>query len=96
VNDITVKVWLPEKLGKPKQVLMKLRNKGTPEIAPIEVPLSFTEEPVQFYEESYGMKKNTYKAHGAYLPYPGNWDIEIRVMDSNDDETVYEKQIKLY
>ncbi|NOU91825.1 hypothetical protein GC093_01045 [Paenibacillus sp. LMG 31456] len=96
VNDITVKVWLPEKLGKPKQVLLKLRNAGTPEIAPIEVPLSFTTEDEKAFEESYNMKKHTYKARGAYLPYPGYWDIEIRVMDSNDDETVYQKQIRLY
>ncbi|MDF2960115.1 MAG: ycnJ [Paenibacillus sp.] len=96
VNEMTVKVWLPEKLGKPKQVILKLRNAGTPEIAPIEVPLSFTEEANAPYEESYGMKKHTYKARGAYLPYPGYWDIEVRVMDSNDDETVYEKQIRLY
>ncbi|MFD0678514.1 MULTISPECIES: copper resistance CopC/CopD family protein [unclassified Paenibacillus] len=96
INDITVKVWLPEKLGKPKQVLLKLRNEGTPEIAPIEVPLSFTTEEEKAYEESYNMKKHMYKARGAYLPYPGYWDIEVRVMDSNDDETVYQKQIRLY
>ncbi|TDG00956.1 hypothetical protein E1757_01890 [Paenibacillus piri] len=96
VNEITVKVWLPEKLGQPKQVLFKLRNPDLPDIAPIEVPLQPVQEPVNSYEESYGMKKHTYKAKGSYLPYPGYWNIEIRVMDSNDDETVYEKQIRLF
>jgi copper transport protein len=94
VNDFTVKVWLPEALGKPKQVILKMKDSGTPDIAPLEVPLVYTEDTTM--EEAYGMKKHTYKARGAYLPYPGYWDLEVRVMDSNDDETVYDKQIRLY
>jgi copper transport protein len=94
VNDFTVKVWLPEALGKPKQVVLKLKDNGSPDIAPLEVPLVYTEDTT--VEEAYGMKKYTYKARGAYLPYPGYWSLEVRVMDSNDDETVYNKQIRLY
>ncbi|MCZ8516331.1 copper resistance protein CopC [Paenibacillus filicis] len=94
VNEFTVKVWLPEPLGKPKQVLMKLQQEGDAGIAPIEVPLSpFVD---QDFDESYGMKKYTYKAKGSYLPYPGKWELEIRVMDSNDDETVYDKELKIF
>lgn len=94
VNDFTVKVWLPEKLGKPKQVQMKLQAKETPDIAPFQLPL----EPVEdaSVEESYGMKRYTYKTRGAYLPYVGTWQLEVRVMDSNDDETVYQKEIRIY
>lgn len=95
VNDFTVKVWLPEQLGKPKQVILKLRDDKAPDIAPLEVPVTYTEDNV--VEDSFGgLKKHTYKARGAYLPYPGYWSIEVRVMDSNDDETVYNRQIRIF
>ncbi len=94
VNDFTAKVWLPEKLGKPKQVIMKLQSVDSPEIAPLMVPLESFEDPS--FEESFGMKRHSYKARGAYLPYPGRWKLEVRVMDSNDDETVYEKEIRIF
>lgn len=95
VNDFTVKVWLPESLGKPKQMILKLHDANAKDIAPIEVPLQYTED--ASVEDSFGgLKKHTYKAKGAYLPYPGYWDIEVRVMDSNDDETVYDKQIRIF
>lgn len=94
VNDFTVKVWLPEELGKPKQVIMKLQSIDSPEIAPLSVPLEYFEDPS--FEESFGMKRYSYKARGAYLPYPGHWKLEVRVMDSNDDETVYEKEERVF
>ncbi|PUA35639.1 hypothetical protein C8Z91_29805 [Paenibacillus elgii] len=94
VNDFAVKVWLPDKLGKPKQVIMKLQATDNPEIAPIVVPVEYTED-VSF-EESFGLKRHTYKTRGAYLPYPGHWKMEVRVMDSNDDETVYEHTFRVY
>ncbi|WP_165842295.1 copper resistance CopC/CopD family protein [Paenibacillus xerothermodurans] len=94
VNDFTVKAWLPEELGKPKQVVLKLHNLSMPEMAAIEVPLSYTEDMTS--EESFGLKRHTYKARGAYMPYPGDWRIEVRIMDSNDDETPYERQIRVY
>ncbi|OXM85373.1 hypothetical protein CF651_17195 [Paenibacillus rigui] len=97
VNDFTVKVWLPEKLGKPKQILMKLQDAKASEIAPLEVPLVWTEDKSGVPEDSYGgLSKYMYTARGAYLPYAGYWNVEIRVMDSNDDETVYNKQIRLF
>jgi copper transport protein len=94
INDFTVKVWLPEDLGKPKQVLLRLSNLNMPDIAPIDVPLTYTEDAVA--EESYGLKKHTYTARGAYMPYPGDWRIVVRVMDTQDNETPYERQIRLY
>jgi copper transport protein len=95
VNDFTVKIWLPEPLGKPKQVLLKMSDAMAPDMAPLDVPLQITED-TNSMEETFGMKKYTYKSRGAYLPYPGYWHIEVRAMNSNDDETVYEKQIRLF
>jgi len=94
VNDFTVKVWLPEQLGKPKQVILRLQDTEAPDIAPIVVPLAPAED--RTTEESFGMERHTYKSRGAYLPYAGYWQIEVRVMDSNDDETVYKNIIRVY
>jgi copper transport protein len=94
VNEFTVKVWLPEAMGKPKEVLLKLSEEGMKDVAPIMVPLQSIEDKTA--EESYGMARHTYKAKGAYMPFPGHWRVEVRVMDSNDDETVYEQTMRLY
>ncbi|TBL71375.1 copper resistance CopC/CopD family protein [Paenibacillus thalictri] len=94
-NKFIVSVWLPEKLGKPKQLLLKLTDLDNPDIAPIEVPVTPFENKIPG-EESYGMTKFSFQAEGRYLPYAGQWNIEVRVMDSNDDETVYDKVIRIY
>jgi copper transport protein len=31
----------------------------------------------------------SYFAEGHYLTFPGIWMLEVRVLDTNDDETVY-------
>lgn len=93
-NTFLAKVWLPEKAGKPKQVLMTLHYKDDQDIAPISVPLSGFEDNTQ--EESYGFVKFSYKAQGAYLPFRGNWELEMRVMDADDNETVYHKEFIVY
>ncbi|MBD0380037.1 copper resistance CopC/CopD family protein [Paenibacillus sedimenti] len=93
-NTFVAKVWLPEQAGTPKQVLMILRYQDDEEIAPISVPIVPFEDKTQ--EESYGFKKYSYKVSGAYLPFRGNWDLEMRVMDKEDNETVYHKTFIVY
>ncbi|MDR6878467.1 copper resistance protein CopC [Bacillus sp. 3255] len=93
-NTFTAKVFLPEKSGKPKQVLMILHYVDDEEIAPISVPIAFYEDTEQ--EESYGFAKFSYRAEGAYLPFRGNWELEMRVMDTEDNETVYRKDFIVY
>ncbi|WP_309119568.1 hypothetical protein [Paenibacillus sp.] len=34
-----------------------------------------------------------YRAEGPYPPFPGRW---IRILDANDDETVFEKRWTTY
>ncbi|SDB99437.1 copper transport protein [Paenibacillus sp. UNCCL117] len=94
VNDFTVKVWLLEQFGPPKQVIVKLQSPDTPDIAPFEVPVTPVED--TSVDEDFGMKRYTFKAKGPYLPYAGTWHIEVRVMNSQDDETVYKKEIRIY
>ena len=93
-NTFVAKVWLPEKAGKPKQVLMLLHYLDDKEMAPISVPVTMYEDNTQ--EESYGFVKFSYKAQGAYLPFRGNWELEMRVMDADDNETVYNKEFMVY
>jgi copper transport protein len=96
-NAFFVQLWMPEQLGAPKHVQLRLNPADKSEIAPIEVPLE-AEAP----EEDPGftgadqLKKFAYRSSGPFLPYPGLWRIELRVMDKNDDEKVYEKEIRLY
>lgn len=87
LNHFSVKVSLPRKDVQIKQTELFLNYEDDPEIAPIKVPLKM--EPSQrdgyhFYSE------------GSYLPLAGNWTIEIRMMDSEDNETVYAKPITIY
>ncbi|MFD0697348.1 copper resistance CopC/CopD family protein [Paenibacillus sp. GCM10027628] len=93
-NTFVAKVWLPEQAGKPKQVQMILHYQDDKEIAPISVPIVAFDDKTQ--EESYGFQKFSYKAIGAYLPFRGNWDLEMRVMDNDDNETVYHKTFIVY
>jgi copper transport protein len=94
VNTFTVKVWMPEKIGKPKQVQMILHYENDKKIAPIEVQLALYSD--QTNEESYGFAKTSFKAEGAYLPFKGAWSLEVRVMDSEDNEKVYNKDFMVY
>lgn len=108
-NKFTVQVWLPEDgeelgdtgldkpevLGKPKRVQLLLKYMDDEEIAPIEVPL--VESPVDQESEVYaGFQHSNYSIEGAYLPLAGKWEMEIRVMDMNDNETVYFKEMLIY
>lgn len=93
-NNFVAKVWLPEKSGQPKQVLLILHNKDDEEIAPISIPLTIYTDNKE--EESYGFAKFSYKSEGPYLPFRGNWELEIRVMDTEDNETVYTKDFIVY
>ncbi|WP_159882795.1 copper resistance CopC/CopD family protein [Paenibacillus puerhi] len=94
VNNFTVKVWLLEQLGPPKQVVLKLQSPDSPDIAPIEVPVEPAED--TSVDEDFGMKRHTYKVKGPYLPYAGRWTVEVRVLDQQDEETVYVKEIRVY
>jgi copper transport protein len=97
-NRFQVDVWLPKELDKPKRVQLKLHNLDNPDIAPIEVPLAEhvnDQEDAGFTaDETYG--QFSYKAEGPYLPFAGLWKLEFRLLDKNDDETVYTEQTRLY
>ncbi|MGG1514329.1 copper resistance protein CopC [Paenibacillus oryzisoli] len=97
-NTFEASVWLPKNLGKPKQVLMILHNQDDETISPISVPLEPYVDSVQLQVDGYGtdLAKYDYKGQGAFLPFRGNWQVEMRVMDSDDNETVYTRDFIVY
>jgi len=83
-NQFRIDVSSAKKGVKIKQVAFFLTYRDDPEIAPIKVPLA---------KATTG---DTYAADGPYLPFAGNWIAEVRVMDSEDNETVHAKEFTLY
>jgi copper transport protein len=94
VNQFTVKVWLPDKVGAPKSVVLRLHSDDRKELGPIDIP-------IQPYEDTEittfdGYVKATYRAEGPYIPFAGHWTAEVRVMNKNDDEKVERYQFRNY
>jgi copper transport protein len=69
-----------------KRIELFLKNKDNPEVAPIQVAFPT-------YEQA---KSVHYMIDGPYLPFSGNWTLEIRILDSEDNESVYHKDIIVY
>jgi len=83
-NRFLVQVRLPDRSGSaaPMEVRMMLRHEGVNTTAPIEIPLT--------------RSSDNYRNDEAYIPFPGTWEIEIRMMDADDEETVYRKTQTIY
>jgi len=93
-NRFLVKVWLPDELGKPKSVTLLLKSEDRPELGPIEIPIkAYEDEEVDAFT---GFTKATYQTEGPYIPFAGNWQAQIRVMDVKDNELVYERSFRNY
>lgn len=69
-----------------KRIELFLKNKDNPEVAPIQVAFPA-------YEQA---KMVHYMANGPYLPFAGNWTVEIRILDSEDNEHVYHEDMIVY
>lgn len=93
-NMFLVKIWLPEASGNPKQIEFRLRPLDGKEIGPILVPLQPDQDNAP--DEYPGFVKSIYRAEGAYLPFAGDWEAEIRVMDANDNEMVRTTTFRIY
>lgn len=97
-NQFRVDVWLPKELGEPKRVQLKLQDLDKPDMAPIEVPLTAhkndTQDAAFTADETFG--QFSYKADGPFIPFAGKWKLEFRVLDKNDDETVYTEETRVY
>ncbi|MFD7524274.1 copper resistance CopC/CopD family protein [Paenibacillus chitinolyticus] len=97
-NTFKVTVWVLDTMGPPKHVQMNAQYEPKEEeeatLAPIQIPLELQENQEENWLEGYNMY--TYYTQGPYLPLPGKCTLEVRIMDSNDDEAVYKKEFRLY
>ncbi|SFJ01846.1 copper transport protein [Paenibacillus sp. UNC496MF] len=94
VNELTVKVWLPDAVGAAKSAELRLFSLDRKELGPIEVPLKpFEDTELTDFE---GYAKTAYKAEGPYVPFAGRWEAEIRVRDKDDNETVRKVDFRNY
>ncbi|WP_103994558.1 copper resistance CopC/CopD family protein [Paenibacillus sp. UNC499MF] len=97
-NTFKVTVWVLDTLGPPKHVQMNAQYEPKEgeeaTLAPIQIPLELQENQEKNWLEGYNMY--TYYTQGPYLPLPGKCMLEVRIMDSNDDEAVYKKEFRLY
>ncbi|GMK41819.1 copper resistance protein C [Paenibacillus sp. CCS19] len=92
-NKITLKIWLPDQTGAPKSVVLRFRSEQHQD-APIDIPLeAYDDQEIEAFD---GYGKYAYQASGPYIPYPGQWTAEIRVMDKNDNELVEETTFRNY
>jgi copper transport protein len=94
VNKFIVKAWLDEKLGKPKKVQLILIPNDSKEMAPIEVPIQPFDDPE--LDIDFGSKRFSFISEGPYLPFAGSWTVQVRIMDTNDDETVYHYPMRIF
>lgn len=69
-----------------KRIELILHYKDNAEVAPIRVPLEEYEEPDRAH----------FMIDGQYLPFSGNWTAEVRILDSEDNEKVYQKDFIVY
>lgn len=92
-NTIELHVWLPEEVGAPKSVILRLRSDSRRD-APIDIPLvQNNDEPSDSFP---GYVRASYEAAGPFLPYADKWTAEIRVMDQDDNEIVRETAFRNY
>jgi copper transport protein len=95
-NQFTLKIWLPESIGKgvPKAVQLRLLPLDKEGMGFIDVPLKeYTDQEMDSFPN---YKKSAYSAEGPFLPFAGQWKAQIRVMDSEDNEKVVETTYRIY
>lgn len=87
VNRVQVQAGLPENpemSTAPKSIRMWLRyaDSDNDMTAPMEVPLT--------------PSSRMFANDAVYIPFAGTWEVEIRIMDVDDEETVYRKSQTIY
>nr|WP_116189412.1 copper resistance protein CopC [Paenibacillus taihuensis] len=93
-NTFIVKVWLPDAVGAPKSVQLRLFSLDKTDLGPIDVPIKSFEDPeITTFD---GFVKAAFTAEGPFVPFAGRWQAEIRVMDKDDNETVEKTEFRNY
>ncbi|MDG0790428.1 copper resistance protein CopC/CopD [Cohnella ginsengisoli] len=93
-NAFTLKIWLPDKVGAPKKVALRLRPLGSGDVGFIDVPLEAYED--SELDDFPDFAKATFQSKGPYLAFRGRWEAQIRVTDRTDTEIVKSTTFKIY
>ncbi|WP_240633089.1 copper resistance protein CopC [Paenibacillus montanisoli] len=93
-NQFIVKVWLPEAVGAPKSVKLRLYSLDRKELGPIQVPIeTYEDKEITSFD---GYVKAAFMTEGPFIPFAGRWQAEIRVMDKEDNEQVEKVEFRNY
>lgn len=93
-NAFTLKIWLPEKDGVPKEVRLRMLPEGQDDVGYIEVPIQpYHDEELDSFPD---FAKYSYQAKGPYLPFAAEWTAEILVTDSQGEELKRETAFRIY
>jgi len=73
-----------------KEIEMQLIHRGDQNIAPISVPLK------HLAQSQTDLDRFSYSSVGPFLSIPGTWNVEVKVMDQDDNWTVFNKEMTIY
>lgn len=94
-NEFIVRTWLPDDQPEPKRVQLYMRYLDDESIERLEIPLTPAEAGEgQDWFPGYIQSVYTYK--GSALAMAGRWEIEVRIMDAEDYETVARQSLHVY
>lgn len=94
-NEFTVQAWLPDDQPAPKRVQLYMNYLDDEDIERMEIPLSPAESN-QEQDWFPGFNQYVYTYEGSALALSGRWEIEVRIMDAEDYETVEKQEMQLY
>lgn len=93
-NAFTLKVWLPEEDGAPKQVKLRLTPTDRDDIGYIDVPLEpYDDQEIDAFPD---YAKFAYRAQGPYLPFAAEWKAQMLVTDGKGNELERETTFRIY
>jgi copper transport protein len=95
-GDNQFTVYLTQSTNKPnyKSVSIEILSISHSEIAPIEIPLKLLNQSVSKSDTE--IEQFTFSTEGKYLAFPGKWKVKLILIDGSDNETVFEKVMRIY
>lgn len=86
-NQVYVEVWLPSDKEAPELVTLSMHYIDGEDIPPIEVPLRFSHE--ESDDSSPDFIRYSYTSDGPYLPFPGEWEAQVRIKQLHKQEVLF-------
>lgn len=93
-NQFSVYLTQPKAKASNKFVSLQLYSYSHPDIAPIEIPLDLLNQSTSSFHAE--VQQYTYSAEGPYLAFPGKWRVKLIIVDSSDNEQIFERNMRIY